>query len=91
MKNTPSALKWLGEKRGRLAHALAQTKLIAVDVNRRVETLEMDLAALVLSLPRNPKRPRNRIFRGNGGSEGISGPLSLRTVHGSVCALHQFV
>jgi len=46
MKNTPSALKWLAEKRGRLAHDLAQTRQIAADVNARVSTLEVDLAAV---------------------------------------------
>ncbi len=46
MKNTPSALKWLAEKRGRLAHDLVQTRQIAADVNARVSTLEADLAAV---------------------------------------------
>jgi len=46
VKNTPSALKWLAEKRGRLAHDLAATKSIADDVNRRLEVLRMDLEAV---------------------------------------------
>ena len=46
MKNSPSALKWLAEKRGRLAHDLAATKSIAEDVNRRLEVLLMDLEAV---------------------------------------------
>ena len=46
MKNTPSALKWLAEKRGRLAHNLLQTRQIAADVNARVASLEVDLAAV---------------------------------------------
>jgi len=46
MKNTPSALKWLAEKRGRLAHDLLQTRQIAADVNARVASLEVDLAAV---------------------------------------------
>lgn len=46
MKNTPSALKWLAEKRGRLAHDLAVTQAIAQDVNRRVEALQLDLEAM---------------------------------------------
>ena len=46
MKKTPSALKWLAEKRARLAHDLAHTRQIALDVNRRLATLEVDLAAL---------------------------------------------
>jgi hypothetical protein len=46
MKNTPSALKWLAEKRGRLAHDLGQTRQIAADVNARVAALEVDLAAV---------------------------------------------
>ena len=46
MKNTPSALKWLAEKRGRLARDLAVTKQIAEDVARRVEVLQMDLDAM---------------------------------------------
>ena len=46
MKNTPSALKWLAEKRGRLAHDLSQTRQIAADVNARVASLEVDLAAV---------------------------------------------
>ena len=46
MKNTPSALKWLAEKRGRLAHDLSQTQRIAIELNHRVETLQVDLAAV---------------------------------------------
>ena len=36
MLKTPSALKWLAEKRGRLAHDLGQTRQIAADVNAGV-------------------------------------------------------
>jgi hypothetical protein len=46
MKNTPSALKWMAEKRGRLAHDLAVTQAIAEDVNRRVTALQLDLEAM---------------------------------------------
>lgn len=46
MKNTPSALKWLAEKRGRLAHDLEVTQGIAQDVNRRVQALQLDLEAM---------------------------------------------
>lgn len=46
MRNTPTALKWLADKRRRLAHDLTQTTAIALEVNRRVETLQMDLEAL---------------------------------------------
>lgn len=46
MKNTPTALKWLAEKRGRLAHDLTQTRKIAEGLAARVATLETDLAAV---------------------------------------------
>ena len=46
MRNTSTALKWLADKRSRLAHDLTQTTAIALEVNRRVETLQMDLEAL---------------------------------------------
>jgi hypothetical protein len=46
MKNTPSALKWLAEKRGRLAHDLTQTRKIAEELVARVAALETDLAAV---------------------------------------------
>lgn len=46
MKNTPSALKWMAEKRGRLAFDLEQTAQIAAEVNRRVATLQLDLEAM---------------------------------------------
>lgn len=50
MKQTPSALKWLAEKRARLAHDLAQTRSIAVELTHRADVLEADLAALDRSL-----------------------------------------
>jgi hypothetical protein len=46
MKPTPSALKWLAEKRARLAFDLAQTERIARDVSHRLENLRMDMAGL---------------------------------------------
>lgn len=46
MRNTPTALKWLADKRRRVSADLAQTIAIAAEVNRRVETLRIDLEAL---------------------------------------------
>ena len=46
MKNTPSALKWLAEKRARTAHDLEQTGRIAAEVDKRLADLKLDLAAL---------------------------------------------
>ena len=45
MKNTTAALKYLAEKRGRIAHELAVAKRVAEDVNRRAKKLEADLVA----------------------------------------------
>lgn len=46
MKKTPSALKWLAEKRARLAHDLAQTERITGEMTRKLENLRLDLNAL---------------------------------------------
>lgn len=46
MKHTPTALKWLADKRRRLSADLVQTTAIAAEVNQRVETLRIDLEAL---------------------------------------------
>ena len=46
LKKTPSALKWLAEQRGRLAYDLQQAQRIALDVNTRLATLQVDLAAV---------------------------------------------
>ena len=50
MKNTLSALKWLAEKRARLAHDVAQTERIAAEVTRRLENLRLDLAGVDRSI-----------------------------------------
>ena len=50
MKKTPSALKWLAEKRARIAHDLAQTERIASDILKKRDGLRLDLAALDRSL-----------------------------------------
>lgn len=50
MKKTPSALKWLAEKRARVAHDLEQTARLATDLARRSEELRVDLAALDRSI-----------------------------------------
>lgn len=44
MKNTPSALKWLAEKRARLANDLEQTRKIAIELTQKADALESDLA-----------------------------------------------
>lgn len=46
MRSTPSALRWLADKRRRVSSDLAQTTAIAAEVNQRVETLRIDLEAL---------------------------------------------
>ena len=46
MRHTPSALKWLAEKRARVAHDLEQTARIARELSLRAGELEKDLAAL---------------------------------------------
>jgi hypothetical protein len=46
MRHTPSALKWLVEKRARVAHDLEQTSRLAMEFARRVGDLQLDLAAL---------------------------------------------
>lgn len=43
---TPSALKWMAEKRARVAHDLEQTARLASEMARRAEGLRHDLAAL---------------------------------------------
>jgi hypothetical protein len=50
MKQTPSALKWLAEKRARLANDLEQTRKIALELTQKAQELEQDLAALDRSL-----------------------------------------
>jgi hypothetical protein len=50
MKQTPSALKWLAEKRARLANDLKQTRKIALELTEKAQVLEADLAALDRSL-----------------------------------------
>lgn len=46
MKQTPSALKWLAERRARVAHDVEQTRRIAAELAHRAQQLEGDLAAL---------------------------------------------
>ena len=46
MRHTPSALKWLAEKRARVAHDLEQTARVARELSLRADELEKDLAAL---------------------------------------------
>lgn len=46
VKMTPSALKWLAEKRARLAYELQQTTAIAAVVNAKVAGLTLDVAGL---------------------------------------------
>lgn len=46
MKKTPSALKWLAEKRGRIAHELQQTAAIAEKIQANLARLRVDLASL---------------------------------------------
>jgi len=50
MKHTPSALKWLAEKRARLANDLEQTRKFALELTQKAQVLETDLAALDRSL-----------------------------------------
>ena len=46
VKKTPSALKWLAEKRARIAHQLEQAQRIAEEHAKRIESLELDLESL---------------------------------------------
>ncbi len=46
MKKVPSALKWLAEKRARVAHELQQTELVLEQVRARLERLKLDQASL---------------------------------------------
>lgn len=46
MKNTPSALKWLAEKRARTAHDLAESERVQEAVLARTARLRAELAAL---------------------------------------------
>ena len=50
MTKTPSALKWLAEKRARVAHDLDQTARLAADLAKRSAELRIDLAALDRSI-----------------------------------------
>lgn len=50
IKQTPSALKWLAEKRARLANDLEQTRKIASELTQKADALQSDLAALDRSL-----------------------------------------
>lgn len=50
MKNTPSALKWLAEKRARIAFDLQTKKQIIERLEKQVADLEVDLAALDRSI-----------------------------------------
>lgn len=46
VKKTPSALKWLAEKRARATHDVEHLQRLAEDVQRRLEVVRLDLAAL---------------------------------------------
>lgn len=46
MKKTPSALKWLAEKRARIAHDAQQTERILIELTMRRDSLTADLAAI---------------------------------------------
>ncbi len=46
VKKTPSALKWLAEKRARAAHDVEHLQSLAEDVQRRLDVVRLDLAAL---------------------------------------------
>lgn len=50
MKHTPAALKWLAEKRARIAHQLDQARRIASEHAKRIESLELDLESLDRSI-----------------------------------------
>lgn len=50
VKKTPSALKWLAEKRARIAHQLEQAQRIAEEHAKRIESLELDLESLDRSI-----------------------------------------
>lgn len=50
MNKTPSALKWLAEKRARLAFDTAQTGRLAAELRERHERLQVQLAALDTTL-----------------------------------------
>lgn len=78
MKQTPSALKWLAEKRARLANDLEQTRKIALELTQKADALESDLAALDRSLRLyDPTIDPNSIESVNGwkGSYGKRGAL----------------
>ena len=46
MKPTPSALKWLAQKRARVANEYEQTLVIALELTQRADRLKQDLEAL---------------------------------------------
>lgn len=46
VKKTPSALKWLAEKRARAAHDVEHLQRLSTEVQRRLEVVRLDLAAL---------------------------------------------
>lgn len=46
VKNTPSALKWLAEKRARIANDLLYVEKLCADLDRRRASLRDDIAAL---------------------------------------------
>ncbi|MBS4037728.1 MAG: hypothetical protein KGZ46_06215 [Hydrogenophaga sp.] len=56
MKKTPAALKWLAERRARVAHDYEQTSRIAAELAERAKGLEADLIALDHSIRLYDKR-----------------------------------
>lgn len=50
MKQTPSALKWLAERRARVSHELEQARRIASEHAKRAESLALDLESLDRSI-----------------------------------------
>ena len=78
MKNTPSALKWLAEKRARVAFDLQLKQQILKDLEDQIAELQTDLASLDRSITIFDKRiDPNRIEPVNGwkGSYGKRGAL----------------
>ena len=46
MRNTPSALAWLANKRARVAFDLSRTEAVSVEINERLVRMRLDLAGL---------------------------------------------
>jgi len=81
MKTTPPALKWLAEKRARVAGDIAQTERVLADSTERLAKLTLDLASLDRSI---------QVYDSRLSGDEID-PIRARVLYGRRGALREFV